>query len=200
MRDIIIPYKANDSGELETCIDLIEKNVSHRYIHVIDQKFHPISHVDQILKLKWAIENLDLTDEFYLFNDDFFVMQPIEDIPYYHRGSLKEQSDKRRIGYYGLALKNTVNYLGVDTSISYELHVPMLFNKLKLHKLINSLIPTIPKGKCPLIRSTYGNLYDVGGEYIEDIKNIKDYEGKTFLSTTESSFKRDIGDYIKAQV
>lgn len=199
-RDIVIPYLPNKSGELEACIDLIRKNVPHRYIHVIDEKFHTISHVDQILKLKWAIENLDLTDEFYLFNDDFFVLEPIEEIPYFHRGSLKEQSNKRTSGYYGLALKNTLSYLD-EGALSYELHIPFLFHKGLLKLLIPTLTPRIYKRNCPLIRSTYGNLTAVGGQYMDDVKNVEDFEGKTYLSTNELSFSRKpIGDYIRSKV
>ena len=200
MRDIVTPYLPNNSGELEVSIDLINKNVPHRYIHVIDQTFHPISHVDQMLKLKWAIENLDLTDEFYLFNDDFFVVEPVDHIHYLHRGSLKTQSDKRPNGYYGKALKDTLKYLDAD-SLSYELHLPFLFDKRKLIQLIYLIMPTIQMNHCPLIRSTYGNIYKVGGEQMDDVKNIDDFEGSTYLSTTELSFARKpIGDYIRSKL
>lgn len=203
MRDIVIPYLRNNSGELDACIALIKKNVPHRNIHVVENyesiRHSTISHINQILKLKWAIENLDLTDEFYLFNDDFFVMKPISDIPYYHKGLLVDQVAKRRTGSYGRALKSTLEFLG-DEALSYELHVPFLFDKKKLYTAIEWLEPEISSGKCPLIRSVYGNAYDVGCEEITDVKNIKEFEGKTFLSTTEQSFKRGIGDYIRSQI
>lgn len=203
MRDIVIPYLRNNSGELEACISLIKKNVPHRNIYVVEEyesiRHSTISHINQILKLKWAIENLDLTDEFYLFNDDFFVLNPVEDIPYYHKGLLVDQVAKRNVGRYSRALKSTLEFLG-DEALSYEVHIPFLFDKKKLHTAIVWLEPEIASGKCPLIRSVYGNAYEVGGEEVIDVKNISDYEGETFLSTTESSFKRGIGDYIRSQL
>lgn len=204
MNDIVIPYLRNNSGELEACIALINKNVPHRNIYVVEDydptKYSHLSHINQIQKLKWAIDNLDLTDEFYLFNDDFFVLEPVGDIPYYQRGTLGDHVLSRRgSGQYTKALITTRKYL-YDGALSYEVHVPFLFNKKQLTRVISILEPFILEGKCPLIRSVYGNEYMVGGELIEDVKNIKDYEGKTFLSTTESSFKRGIGEYIRSKI
>ena len=204
MNDIVIPYLRNNSGEIDTCIALIEKNVPHRNIYIVEDyeklPFSQISHINQILKLKWAIENIDLTDEFYLFNDDFFVLEKVLSIPYYQRGTLRDQVAARRgAGVYRNALITTRDYL-FDGALSYELHLPFLFDKKLLYKLILSLEPFIARGKCPLIRSVYGNEYMVGGELFEDVKNIKDFDDKTYLSTTESSFRRDIGDYIRSKI
>lgn len=203
MRDIVIPYKANRSGELNTCIDLIEKNVPHRNIYVVEQynrqPFSEVSHVNQILKLKWAIENYDLTDQVYLFNDDFFVLEPVDDIPYYHKGSLQAHYETTHWRPYKQAMKNTLDYLG-DGALSYELHLPMKMNKEVLSSLINDIGIEIRADKWPLIRSLYGNKYFVDGEYTEDVKNLKsNFEGKTFLSTDERTFRGELGEYIRSK-
>lgn len=203
MRDILIPYKRNDSGELEACIALIKKNVPHRNIYVLEEYeksvFSGVSHINQILKLQWALENLDVTDEFYLFNDDFFVMEPVDDIPYLHRGTISSHLSGRVGGSYTNALKITKEHLGGE-ALSYELHVPMLFDKKKLLPLLNLLERNIEIGKCPLIRSLYGNHYDVGGVETIDVKNPQDYRLCTFLSTNERSFKGPLGDYIRSKI
>ena len=199
MRDIVIPYLPTNSGELDACIALIEKNVPHRKIYVIEEKFSDTSHVDQILKLRHAILSIDLTDDFYLFNDDFFVIKPVTEIPYYHKGLLTYHH--RRTGWlpYKKAIKNTLDYLP-EGSLSYEVHIPMLFNQHKLLKLIEKIEPLIAQNKCPLIRSTYANTYDIQGELIADVKNIKDFRDKTYLSTDERSFNMAIGQYIRGQL
>jgi hypothetical protein len=203
MNDIVIPYLRNNSGELDTCIELIQKNVPYRRIHVVEEfeysSYSRVSHINQILKLKWAIENLDITDNFYLFNDDFFVMKPINKIPYFYRGTLSEQITARANGSYTNALKTTRGYLQGD-ELSYELHVPMLFNKQKLYELIVSLEKEIKFGRCPLVRSAYGNLHATNASQLDDVKNVENYEYKTFLSTTEKSFRGEIGKYIRSQV
>lgn len=204
MKDIVIPYAKNYSGELDTCIALIKKNVPHRNIYVVESHdrypHYSQPHINQILKIKWAIDNLDVSDDFYLFNDDFFVLEPIEETPYYHRGTLGDHivARKRRDRYYA-SLVTTADYIGKD-ALSYELHLPFLLNKSRLSTLIESIKPEIRSGKCPLIRSLYGNAYNVGGEYIDDVKNVQGYEGMTYLSTDEGSFRRDIGNYIRSKV
>lgn len=204
MRDIVIPYIKNNSGELETCLKLIERNFPHRNVHVVERhdrspyRFAP--HIDQIMKYKWAIENLDLTDEFYMFNDDFFVMEPVEGTPYYHRGTLADHIASRPYSdWYTNSLKATRDFLGKD-ALSYELHVPFLVDRHLLYSLIELLQPESSK-YCPLIRSAYGNLFDVGGEYLDDTKDVSNFAGKTYLSTTERSFmRRPIGEYIRSKL
>jgi len=204
MNDIVIPYIKNSSGELEACLALINKNFPHRNIHVVEQHdrspYRYASHIDQIMKLKWAIDNLDLTDDFYLFNDDFFVLNPVPETQYAHRGTLDEHIASRHSrDSYTRAIIETRDRLG--SGLSYELHIPFLFNKEKLHNIIQELETSIEHRKCPLIRSYYGNTYDVGGECMDDVKNVKDFESKTYLSTTELSFKRQpIGEYIRSKI
>lgn len=203
MNDIVIPYLPVKSGELETCLILAERNFPHNKNYVVtDYEKVPgsdQSHANQILKLKWAIENLELTDDFYLMNDDMFILKPIKEVPYYFKGTVEGQYYRTSWLSYKRAIKNTLDYLD-ENALSYEMHIPMLFNKDKLYKLILEIVPLIKVNKCPLIRSTYGNVYKVGGDYMEDVKNIKDFEDKTFLSTDERSFNRAIGQYIRSQV
>lgn len=202
--DIVIPYVKNNSGELEACLKLIDKHFPHRNVYVVEKhdrsphRFAP--HIDQIMKYKWAIENLDLTEEFYAFNDDFFVMQPVDGTTYYHRGRLTDHiASRRRNDWYTKSLISTVRFTS-PSALSYELHVPFLFNKEKLYKLIHWLDPENNKD-CPLIRSTYASAFKVGGEYMDDVKNVPDFDARTYLSTTERSFlSQPIGRYIRSKV
>lgn len=202
--DIVIPYIKNGSGELEACLSLIDKHFPHRNVHVINQHdcspYHFPPHIDQIMKYKWAIENLDLTDEFYAFNDDFFVMESVNGTPYYHKGLLKDHiATRSRSDWYKKSLIDTSSYLK-NGALSYELHVPFMFDKKRLYSLIELLKPETNK-ECPLIRSTYGNMFDVGGTLFDDVKNVREFAGKTYLSTTEASFLRQpIGRYIRSKV
>lgn len=203
MNDIVIPYLPVKSGELETCLTLAERNLPHNKNYVITEYEKIVgsdqSHVNQILKLKWAMENLELTDNFYLMNDDMFIMKKVENVPYHHKGTLQNHHVNTSWLSYKRAIKHTLDYLDED-ALSYEMHIPMLFNKNKLYKLILEILPLINVNKCPLIRSTYANVYKVGGDYMEDVKNIKDFDGKTFLSTDERSFNKAIGEYIRSKV
>lgn len=201
MKDIVIPYVRNSSGELDACIQLINKHVPHKDIYLVQLSTGSrISHIDQILKLKYALETFDLTDEFYLYNDDFFVMEPIKDTPYFYKGTLADHLATRKTrDTYTKAIQSTIDLLGGNT-YSYEMHLPFRFNKHKLARMINDVLPYINNGKCPLIRSMYGNTYHVGGTLVQDVKNVDHPEGLVYLSTTEHSFKGKLGDYIRSKL
>lgn len=208
MKDVIIPYRKNYSGELDACIALIKKNVPHRNIYVVEDyeqsTYSAVPHINTTLKLDWALKNLDITEEFYLFNDDFFVLEPVIEIPYMHRGTL-ENHIATRLGndHYTRALKTTLEWLSpsFESPLSYETHVPFLFNKSLLKIAIASLHSGIESGKCPLIRSWYGNTTGVEGTEVADVKNVRHFANKTYLSTTENSFLRQpIGNYIRSKI
>jgi hypothetical protein len=101
-------------------------------------------------------------------NDDFYIINKVDDVPYMHGGSLfkkisryKELTGNTR---YVLMLKRTCANLsrrfGNDV-LDYELHVPMVMEKEKLLKIIE-----VPD----LWRSRYGNVFNVGGIEMDDVK------------------------------
>lgn len=151
--------------------------------------------VDQVGKTKWdrvrnmfrmAAENKELSDDFILFNDDFFVMQYTEEIKPMYQCTFDERIAQLPKGEYRNNLQVTCDFLkgSIDAPLSYELHVPFVFNKQKLLELID---------KYPDLRSTrslYGNLYRIGGEKSDDVKAFNDkpnfdYKDTRFLSTDD---------------
>jgi hypothetical protein len=81
--------------------------------------------------------------------------------------------------------------LGHADPLSYELHIPFPVEKVKLAKII--------KYSDILWRSIYGNIFEVGGFMISDVKvyssssmSFKSYDYMSgslpFLSTNDSSF------------
>jgi hypothetical protein len=73
---------------------------------------------------------------------------------------------------------------GIKLILNYDIHVPMVMNKTKL-KQFNQL-PITP-------RSLYGNVFELGGKTIDDVKiydessNLINLDGE-FVSTTDKSF------------
>jgi hypothetical protein len=136
---------------------------------------------------KMVCENKEITDDFIMFNDDFYVMQPTDRLVPLYRCSLSEHisilEHKRPSEYSGL-LRRCQDTLGGEP-LSYELHTPFIFNKEKLLRLLEDY----PDAHC--MRTMYGNLYKIGGEQSNDVK-IFDihpqfaYQESRFLSTDDS--------------
>jgi len=151
-----------------------------------------------------AVINSELIkDDFILMNDDFFIIKPLEAIPVFNGGTLREKISRhnRGSGSYGAMLHQVFSHLRKITPtldpLDYELHVPMEMNKQRLAKVIK---------KPYLWRSLYGNMFQIGGEPMRDVKvyhkdSIEDalavIERSPYISTNEASFDKIIGDTIK---
>lgn len=136
--------------------------------------------------------NDEISENFILFNDDFFVMQPVTSLTPYYRCSLYEHIVRTEMKYgdtpttYTKLLRSCVRKLE-DVGkgcLSYELHTPMMMNRVKLLRLLE----LFPDAHC--MRSFYGNYYDIGGQQRGDVKifNLEqDYDkDEVFLSTDDS--------------
>lgn len=150
--------------------------------------------------IKEAVRNPILTDNFWIFNDDFFVMKSIEKPCNYYNGDLYKRIVRledayKRITPYSQLLRDCckeLESLGCETK-NYTLHVPMLINKRKMIELLNVT-------DFPGFRSLYANYFKIGGKQMSDVKvtsKTKLLLGTKYLSTDENSFNGKIGDYIK---
>lgn len=211
---VVYPYKKNMSTELLWSVASL-KNVEHDGIVIVGDKpefdlgqdykyiFHGSGeyssspHHDQAVKYLLACAEVD-DDELLLMNDDFFILSPWQP-ENYNRGILADQVAARRVGSYRDALINTENFLlhsGL-TTFSYELHTPMLVNRLELQTAIDEIMPHMHGKRAILTRSYYGNRWGLKTAPMDDVKNIPDYKGKQLLSTSESTFLGEIGSYIR---
>ena len=168
-------------------------------------------------KYRNAIENLkalcnseNISDKFVLMNDDFYIIKNIDSIKDYHGGPLLE-----KINLYQ-KLNSNSNYtrklaatykkiksLGIENPLDYELHIPMVMEKEKLKQ-------TLEHNYQFLWRSIYGNVFNVGGEQMEDVKVyvkgplvLKSYNLKKddhiYLSSADTSFDILFNNILKKQ-
>lgn len=159
------------------------------YVKVNQDQNNKWENVNKMLRL--ACNNPKITNKFWLFNDDFFVMQKINNPKNYYHGDLYKRivtlEDKyNKITSYSQLLRDCckeLESLGCETK-NYTLHIPMLFNKrkaLELFKLTDF----------PGFRSLYANYYKIGEAQIKDVKITsitKEYKGGIYLSTDDKSF------------
>ena len=117
-------------------------------------------------------KNNEITEDFWLFNDDFFVLKNISEtmppqyngelIDYIERIELKQNgtdgfTERLRLLYHDLLEANL-------STLNYEVHKPMLLNRKKLLEVLEKFPNT------PGFRSLYGNYWKIGGEYKHDMK------------------------------
>lgn len=149
-----------------------------------------------------------ITDDFWLFNDDFFVLKPMpEDMPPQYNGDLISYVDRidRKQGHsddFTRRLRCAAEILAArgKTTLNYEVHKPMLINRKKALEVMEQFPRT------PAFRSIYGNCLNIGGENKHDMKVKVTKFNKLFfvenvwefVSTDDNSFESgDVGEMIR---
>ena len=208
-----------DTDELRYSLRSVEKNFPHRFVWFVGGQpkgFSPdraIRHKqtgatkwDMIKSSMWkAVENEEVSDDFFLFNDDFFVMKPVKgQFKNFVDMTLAERIDELRrnvhpwLTPYGRTLykaEQELMSLGCPT-MNYDVHMPMLFNKELFKASVN-------KCSSPQMRSVYGNLNSIPYVIHPDVK-VYDLEavpeGADYISTSEDIFQKGrVGAYIRDQ-
>lgn len=168
--------------------------------------------IDQTGATKWekvrntlidVCSNDEITEDFWLFNDDFFIMKKISDMDTMIAGTIKhriERIERNRGGQSGytkqlrIALR-ALNRDGYD-QLDYAVHAPMLINRKKALETLR----TFPE--CPMFRSLYGNQHSIGGIVTSDVKILRVDEepskDSSLLSTNDRAFREGLaGKYIR---
>lgn len=134
-------------------------------------------------------------DTFLLMNDDVFILQPIKEFPYYHKGELRAAMERLGSGiFYGhlLATVTVLEKRNLSTK-HFDGHWPILYDKKMLKEIIEAQDWDVPLG--PTIRSMYCNTLGIQGELADDVKAnapLKDWAafcaGKSVISVSDASF------------
>jgi hypothetical protein len=164
----------------------------------VEQTKKSYANVREQLRVACATEKI--SDDFVLMNDDFFVINPVKEIPTWYTGTLVDrirslqQIKSQNAGYLRLLIlsNNVIRRTGVADPLDYELHTPMIMNKEKLLPILHSTA---------LWRSYYGNKYNVGGTKHSDVKvhskdvledrakNLIDITNEPYISGSDYNFE-----------
>ena len=223
LEDIDIVYfvkEGYENEELRYSLRSVDQNLPHRNVWIYGTppcgiEVDHVARFAQTGKNKWAkvrsmFEKLylndDLSENFILMNDDFFIMKPITELKTYYGGSLQERIDVIEKHFNGPTsyterLRRTNEHLKANklTTKNYELHIPMIVNKTKFQEQLERYT-----GLGGASRSFYGNTYKIGGTKCKDVK-VYDLDDKfnhntTFLSTTDASFQiGEVGKFIRSK-
>lgn len=224
MKDVLIPYRSSDGGaELRYALRSIAKNLPHGKVYIVgdsepwfsDELVHvpKMQYVyafnDAEMNIRKGIKS-ELSEDFYFFNDDFYVLKPIKSIPNYHLGTLQSCLEERlaRTGRssYTDAIKKTMNYLkdrGYNEPLNYSAHIPCVLNKHNRRTVSNTVLDRLARGDKLLVRAIYGNIYYTDPVYTPDVK-VYDITSTTspgvpqFISSNQLSFNNALGKHLQA--
>lgn len=214
--DIIYVLKNNyDSEELKYSLRSVVMNFDFRKIVFVGGcplDITPDIYIEdlQIGKTKWersmhslkkALQDDRLTENVWLFNDDFFIMDKFKSDVNFFNGSLEKRiidlklKNPRSSAYIrSLELLRTQLIRMHKDTLSFALHVPFLINRSKALDLMNS------NKDCQMFRSLYGNYYNIPCTFMDDVK-IYDKETlpeESLCSTTDESFKEGkCGEFLR---
>ena len=168
------------------------ENIKAKEIRVIDNG-SPFENA--VKKLKAVIKDKRVSQDFILMNDDFLILQEYKEIPYYHRGKIK---DFKPNTYWKKRLKLIEKEF--PNGKMFNIHFPIVYNKQKLKKILDKAHGSI--------RTYYCNYHNIEGEYHEDHKiyqkaKIKDHADAPFLSTSkvvENTRLKEIEKIIKKRL
>lgn len=222
MNDIVYLLKDGPNEELRYSLRTVEKNFPHNRVVFVGGKPADITpdkfiKVDQNQGSKWnntrqnlqrACEDETLTENFWLFNDDFFIMGAYKGSGLEFDGELKKhilEIEGRHNGNqsnYTLRLRQlckTLAKAGIHAPRNYAIHRPMLVNREKAQRILE----TYPEQ--PMFRALYGNLTateDNPGEPAKDCKVtpwlVPPYELSDIISTEDRCFAQGaVGRYIR---
>lgn len=153
------------------------------------------------MMLRIACANDKITKKFWLFNDDFFIMEKISHPTNYYREDFYKRIVQLEDKYNGMTsysrmLRSTaqeLETLGLPTK-DYSLHIPMLIDREKALELFRIT-------DCCGFRSLYGNYCQLANKSMGDCKitnKLKMWQGGCYLSTDDEAFSGAVGNQIKA--
>ena len=216
-RDVVYILKRElDTEELKYSLRSVDKNFAINRVWFIGGQPKGFRNVvrlqhEQIGNCKWelirssmwkAVNAEDLTEEFFLFNDDFFVMKPVDTDSFINfvDGTLSRRIDELHTEhgmnpYCRTLFKLEQELLTMhEPTMNFDVHLPMLMNKEQVKA-------TLYKCSSPQMRSAIGNLNRLPFVVHNDVK-VYDLESvpvdETYLSTNDDTFnKGKVGKYIR---
>lgn len=216
MNDVVYFVKESPSNEeLRYSLRSVEKNFPHNKVWIYGGKpndIHPDEYVwRRQVGMKWervrnmlrtACMNNAITEDFWLFNDDFFILKRIENPENHYYKTLEEHADEieRRNGssLYTMRLRELAGLLrqeGFETK-NYAVHMPMLINRKKMAEVLDKYPRT------PMFRALYGNYWNIGGTERADVKvrtTSLESTSAEMISSSDLTWIRPVGEFVRSK-
>lgn len=189
---VYLVREGEDNEELRYSLRTVDVNFPHAAIWLVGYKPSWVTNCEFIEGNKFtdyrrniydnislAAEHPGVSEDFVLFNDDFFVTAPVTELDAYYNGTIAQHI--KTLGpqqkWYHESLSLTQKFLegeGVADPLTFELHIPMPINKFQLDTALKRFEKTSTSTTCPQVRSLYANLSSVSRSYHSDVKTYSD--------------------------
>lgn len=147
-----------------------------------------------------------ISEDFMFWNDDYFALEDFStnDYPYFFKCDLEHSLMINR-GEYHMHCKSTYEILKKNklTFKNFDTHYPIIYNKAKVKKMIDSYDWNIPFGF--ILRSMYCNHFKIEGTFQLDCKGNTQlpekhipiqHEGKQFFSVGDNALNHAMKNYL----
>lgn len=211
--DVVIPVrKGDDNEELRYALRSLS-NLPHRWVWIAGHmppwvtnvrhclvRQNRTKHENSLRNLLTACREPGLSEDFVLWNDDIFLLAPLEHVPVLHGGTIASFIAARphlsgQSYIVGLeATAQIASILGAAEPLCYELHVPLPMNKTAvLEDHARATSREMPYASALQMRSLHGNLHLEPDGQAADVKVGKEKEWSPpppgeppFVSTSDS--------------
>lgn len=218
MNDVVYICREGKNDELRYSLRSVERNFPHRQVIIYGGKPDGIE-PDRFVRFvqeastKWqkvrdtlvaVCKDDEITEDFWLFNDDFFIMKKVKEPKNHYDGTLSERIHAIESVIFGVQsvyskqlrhLLKTLEHAGVENALNYAHHTPMLINRKKMLKTLRAY----PNE--PMFRALYGNINKIGGRQMADVKfyqKRQPFPVGQYASTADESWRTEkIGFIIR---
>jgi hypothetical protein len=220
----------NHNDELRHSLRSVVANLPHRtvtlaghspkwarYITALERDQPDTKYLNALTNLRAILARYELTDDVILMNDDHFVVEPVNNIPWQYTGPLVEfirDLDRQHTkSPYRLAQHDTLYVLqrmGFHEPLNYARHVPVIVNRAALRTVLTE-VETVTTGwpaeRRAILswRTIYGTItqqHTHGATQADDVKVWRHHHVEhcptPFVSTSDSSFQHGaIGRHLR---
>lgn len=229
MIDVVFVVRPGERNEeLRYAIRSVEANLSnvrsvsvagHRpawlNCHHIWRAQREAPHLNALANLKAALTCSTLTERIAVFNDDFYVMAPLERVPLQHREPLAitamfSRHERGASSPRTIALQDTLDLIrriGVVSPFCFDLHTPIVVDRSELAETLDIIAAYTAhwddeRRARILWKTVHANLWNTRSTYSPDVKvrdlTPLDVWPSPFLSTTDLSFNYGaVGAHIR---